>query len=70
MAFRELFIEVMCTVCEKLNYAMFIKIFLSGCKHTNDASLHLIFRELFKEAMCTACDRINFAMCMKIFLSG
>ena len=49
---------------------MFMKIFLSGCKHNNDASLHMIFRELFKEAMCTVCEKINYSMCMKIFLSG
>ena len=59
MIFRELFKEVMCTVCEKINYAMCMKIFLSGWKHTNDASLHMIFRELFKEDMCTACERLN-----------
>ena len=59
MAFRELFKEVMCAVCEKINYAMFMKIFLSGWKQTNVASLHMIFRELFKDVMCTACERLN-----------
>ena len=38
---------------------MCIKIFLSGWKHTNDSSLHMVSRELFKEAMCAVGERLN-----------